>query len=84
MKKFKEDIVDLFFDSYSEINCENIDYFEDIRILGVDSIMLVQFLVQLEEKYKFVFSDDFFEKESINMQDIIEYVEKEVGENGRR
>lgn len=46
--------------------------------------MLVQFLVQLEEKYKFVFSDDFFEKESINMQDIIEYVEKEVGENGRR
>lgn len=81
-KKMKEKIYKEIIDILKEISEDGIDDIkidEDLKEKGISSLMFIQLLVSLEEKYDFVFEDEMLDPEKLsNIDAVADYVLKMI------
>lgn len=79
-EKIYEEIIDIL-KEISEDGIDEIKIDEDLKEKGISSLMFIQMLVSLEEKYDFVFEDEMLDQEKLsNIDAVADYVLKVIRE----
>ena len=79
-EKIYEEIIDIL-KEISEDGIDEIKIDEDLKEKGINSLVFIQMLVSLEEKYDFVFEDEMLDQEKLsNIDAVADYVLKMIRE----
>lgn len=77
-EKLYEEIIAILKD-ISENGIDEIKIDDDFKEKGVSSLMFIQMLVSLEERYDFVFEDEMLDQEKLsNIDAVADYVLKMI------
>ena len=77
-EKMYEEIVNILKDISQDV-VEEIKIDDNLKEKGVDSLVYIQLLVLLEEKYNFIFEDEMLDQEKLStITSIIDYMLKMI------
>lgn len=70
-KMYKNDITQLIKNVDSDLNVDNNELNEDLRVLGMDSIVFIRFLALIEDTFDIEFEYGFMDEHKIISVDVL-------------